>query len=134
MWWQDKKRYPYERFVLRMIDISILGIMYFVGGLTIAMVMETIFPEYEKKKYDRMDLHWYILELFGTVSFVMIFAYILRHTIYAIPCAFDGVYGYEHSNVSEAKGGVIVAFSIFLLSTNFKEKIKSLVERIQHII
>ena len=96
--------------------------------------MEMIFPEYEKNKYDQIDLHWYILELFGTVAFVMIFSYILRHTIYAVPCAFDGVYGYDHKKVSEAKGGVIVAFSIFLLSTNFKEKIKNLVELIQHIL
>jgi hypothetical protein len=132
MWWLDNKKHPYKRFTLKMIDISIIGIMYLIGGLLIATFVEYIFPVYDDIKYRQIELYKLILEIFGTVSLVMIAAYFLRHTIYIIPSPFDSWYGYNHSKVSEVKGGVIIAFSIFLLANNFKEKIRMMVKRIRN--
>jgi hypothetical protein len=127
---RDKKPHFYKRLILRFLDVSIIGILYFIGGVSIATIMEHLFPKFERSKYEEMNMYWLLAEIFAGVSFIMIMAYIVRQTIYRVPFIFDKLYGYNHSTISEIKGGVIVSFSIFFLTTNFKEKIAFFVSKL----
>ena len=72
-------------------------------------------------------IHYLIFEICIYASATMIMAYLIRKLISFIPFPLDGFYGYKHSRVSELKGGVIFAFSVFLLLTNFKNKLNILI-------
>ena len=119
----DNKPYQYRRFVLRLVDLSMIGILYFIGGVCISNILNNIFHEYDKEVYDNTPTYKIVLELFLHSSLIMILAWMLRSTVYKIPFPLDGLWGYNHSKLSEIKGGILISFSIFVLLTDFRKKI-----------
>ena len=119
----DNKPYQYQRFVIRLVDISMIGILYFIGGVCISNILNNIFHKYDEEVYDNTPTYEILLELFLHSSLIMILAWFLRSLIYKIPFPLDGLYGYNHSKLSEIKGGILISFSIFVLLTDFRKKI-----------
>lgn len=122
---KDNKPFPYTRFFIRLLDISMLGIYFMFFSIIYAVIVENtltkLFSNYPN------TIPNLIFEICIYASATMIMAYLIRKLISFIPFPLDGFYGYKHSRVSELKGGVIFAFSVFLLLTNFKNKLNILI-------
>ncbi len=127
----DGKPYPNRRLFLRLLDICVLGMFYFIGGVGISKILTSTFPEFIEEEYEKVNTFILIGELLLHAALIMLFAYILRNLIYRIPIPFDGLWGYKHSKVSETKGGIIISFSIFVLLTDFRKKIIHLADRFE---
>jgi len=120
----DGKPHPIKRLGLRLIDISFMGICYFIGGITFSWIIEkldsNIDIDTDKKDIKTVTL---VVELLVFISILMIFSYFLRNIIKRLPCPFDTFWGYSHAAQSEINGGIIISFAIIVLLTTFKEKI-----------
>ena len=129
---RDGKQYPYIRLLIRVADISIIGSYYLIMGIFIAKISEKLLPKFDEEKYKKKKILPYLFELFIYVSIIMVTAYILRKMIrLGYVRFFNGLYGYNNFRVSEARGGVILAFAIITFHTEFQKKLKYFVnERI----
>jgi|SaaInlV_165m_DNA_1040744.scaffolds.fasta_scaffold25039_1 hypothetical protein len=114
---------------IKMIDISLLGIYYLIGGILLSNLINRIMPDYNKEEYDSKSKIQIILELFANTILIMISAYILRNIVALVPFPLDGVYGYNHSIVKEVSGGVIISFAVIVLQSSFKRKLEHVVEQ-----
>jgi len=119
----SKRPHPYKRLGLRFLDISIMGILYLLGGVLFSTFMNRIFPEFDKEVYDRQPLYIIILELMSHAALIMCAAFILRQMVSVLTFPFDGWWGYKHSRVAEIRGGVIVSFAVLVMLLNFDQKL-----------
>ena len=94
-------------------------------SIVYAVIVENAFIKIFSNYPDTIP--YLIFEICMYSSATMIMAYLIRKFISIIPFPLDGYFGYKHSRVSELKGGVIFAFSVFLLLTNFKKKVHILI-------
>jgi hypothetical protein len=122
--------------LIKMLDISILGNIYFLCGVFVSIVLEGLFPKFDKEEYDKKSSVMIYLELALIVALIMIFAYLIRITIKKIPFLFDGVQigdiTYNHAQLKELNGGILYAFSILLMQKNFKDKTLYLINRVKN--
>ena len=124
----DGKPHPIKRLFLRLIDISFLGILYFIGGISFSWFIEKVDSSLDKNK-DRDDIKTttLVLELLIFICCLMIFSYFLRNLVKIIPSPFHNVWGYSHTAQAELNGGIIISFAIIVLLTTFKENIHYLI-------
>lgn len=108
---------------LKCLDISLLGCYYLILGVSAALLINKLL-EMNEKEMEKSSTSKLILILFLNTSLIMIAAYFMRKIVSYIPFPLEGLYGYQHSRVKEIKGGVIIAFSIIILQTNFKNVLK----------
>jgi len=122
---KDNKPFPFIRFFIRILDISLLGIYFMFFSIIYAVVFENVII----KLFSNLPntITYLIFEISTYAAATMIMAYLIRKLVSIIPFPLDGVYGYKHSRVSELKGGVIFAFSVFLFLTNLKNKLDMLI-------
>ena len=121
----DGNPHPYARFLLRLIDVGLLGIYFLFFSIIFAIAVEKLYsPLFGDHPSNTVVL---VLEIALYAATVMILSYIIRHIVAMIPFPLDTLYGYNHGRVSELKGGVIFAFAIILFMNNFKKKIDMLV-------
>ena len=121
----DGKPYPYQRFMLRLLDLSLLGIYFLFFCIFFAIGVEYILIDI----FGRIPINTFflILELCAYTASIMMLSYIIRNIVEVIPFPFDKLYGYEHSRISELKGGAILAFAIIVFMKNFKNKLHMLI-------
>ena len=66
-------------------------------------------------------------ELLINTALITTSAYLLRQLVKKIPFIFDkhcfGNMCYNHKQVMEIKGGVVIAFAVIVLQTNYKKKL-----------
>ena len=71
----DNRPYPYKRLFLRLIDVCILGIFYFIGGVIISKILTHIFPKYTEEEYNEVSTPILTIELMLHASLIMLFAF-----------------------------------------------------------
>ena len=109
---------------IKCLDISLLGIYYLIGGITIAKILDKTTDN--EKTIQKKATFRIIIEIGIIVSFIMIGCYILRNIVEKIPFIFDKFIGYDHHRVKELHGGVIISFAIIAIQSNFQFKINHL--------
>ena len=123
----DGKPYPIKRLFLRLLDISFLGILYFIGGITFSWFIEMVDSSLDKnQEREKIKTITLVTELLIFICCLMIFSYFLRNLIKKIPSPFHNLWGYSHTVQSELNGGIIISFAIIVLLTTFKENIQYL--------
>ena len=123
----DGKPYPIKRLFLRLLDISFLGILYFIGGITFSWFIEMVDSSLDKnQEREKIKTITLIAELLIFICCLMIFSYFLRNLIKKIPSPFHNLWGYSHTVQAELNGGIIISFAIIVLLTTFKENIQYL--------
>ena len=116
--------HPYKRLGLRFLDISIIGVFYLIGGVLFSLILNKIFPKFDKEIYDKHPLSIIILELMLYAALIMCAAFIVRQIISIMKIPFDGWWGYKHSRIAEIRGGVFGFFAVLVMLVNFDKKIK----------
>jgi hypothetical protein len=109
---------------LKIIDISIITILYFVIGFVSSYYINKMYSSI-KINY-RLLPKWVIfIEVCGQLAVIAILVYIIRNLINSIPLPFDGFYGYQHSRVKELNsGGIALGFGLFYGQSDIKEKME----------
>ena len=120
--------------LIKMLDISCIGIYYFLLTLITSLFLVKIFPKYDKEKYKKISSFKLVLELLLRVCLIMLSVYFIRIIVKKIPFPLDGYYGYDHNRVRELNGVVIMAFSILVLQKDFKEKTELFGNRIHNFL
>jgi hypothetical protein len=124
----DGKPHARKRFLLRLLDITMLGNYFLFGGLIISIMLEKILKYfYDSNKLTNEPTYLLVLAIIFSTATLMISAYILRHLIYKIPCPFDTMWGYNHYKTRELRGGIIIAFSFIMFLKTYKEILRHLV-------
>tara|TARA_B100000902_G_C26905238_1_gene714117 strand:- start:294 stop:674 length:381 start_codon:yes stop_codon:yes gene_type:complete len=116
---------------IKLLDISLLGIYYFFGGILVSLLINKLLPKYDEEKYKKITLVQLIFEISLNVSFIMVSAYFLRKIVQHIPFPLNGYYGYDHNRVSELKGGILISFAIISYQLNLKNKTNLLISKIK---
>ena len=119
--------------LIKLGDIGLLGIYYTIGALLIITVFNKFFKfifDSEKIKLKDVNTPTLVLQICLEAAACGILAYILRHLIRQIPFPFDGMKGYNHFKTKEINGGVLIAFSIITVFSDFKDRVNELVSRI----
>ena len=116
---------------IKLLDISLLGIYYFFGGLLVSLLINKLLPKYDEEKYKKITIVQLIFEISLNVSFIMVSAYFLRKIVQHIPFPLNGYYGYDHNRVSELKGGVLISFAIISYQLNLKNKVDLLISKLK---
>lgn len=107
---------------LKIIDISLITIIYFVIGFVSSYYINKIYTSI-KFNY-RLLPKWVIfIEVCGQLVVIAILVYIIRNLVTLIPLPFDGFFGFQHSRVKELNsGGIALGFGLFYGQTDLKEK------------
>ena len=116
---------------IKLLDISLLGMYYFFGGILVSVLIDKLLPKYDDQIYKQKSLLQIILEISLNVSLIMISAYFLRKIVQHIPFPLNGYYGYDHNRVSELKGGVLISFAIISYQLNLKNKVDLLISKLK---
>lgn len=118
---------------IKMIDISLLGVYYLMCGIISAIVINKIFKEIEESRGDnKQESNSYkAFRIILRTALIMISAYLMRNIVREIPFLLDGYFGYEHLRLKEMNGGVIIAFSIIALQSEYRKDIQSLASTIK---
>ena len=114
--------------LVKLLDIALLGIYFFIGGVIISKIINNyIVSEYNEEEYNKKSKLTILGELLINTALITTSAYLLRQLVKKIPFIFDkhcfGNMCYNHKQVMEIKGGVVIAFAVIVLQTNYKKKL-----------
>ncbi len=127
------KRMSYTTaFVINKITaIGYVTTLYFVFGLLLAKIFDTIYGKFKKDAYEKGEksLFWLGLEIIFHMFIIAVLLYLLRNIVGLIPYPLDNVGGYEHSRLKELQGPAILSAIIVMFQKNFTDKTAYFVKR-----
>lgn len=119
---------------IKILDIGLLGMYYFIGSLVFITLFNKFFrtifqtDKYHIKKVSTLTLFLQTCFQAGSISIV---SFYLRHFVRGIPYIFNGRYGYNHLRTKEINGGVVIAFAMITVFSDFKERAVELATRLE---
>tara|TARA_B100001113_G_C21121094_1_gene627420 strand:- start:1298 stop:1690 length:393 start_codon:yes stop_codon:yes gene_type:complete len=119
---------------IKILDIGLLGMYYFIGSLVFITLFNKFFrtifqtDKYPIKKVSTLTLFLQTCFQAGSISIV---SFYLRHFVRGIPYIFNGRYGYNHLRTKEINGGVVIAFAMITVFSDFKERAVELATRLE---
>jgi len=120
--------------IIKLMDISLTGIYFFMGGVAGSYLISEITPTYaEKSDKELKEIPSYLvfIHICCNIALITIYAYLLRKVIKEIPFIFDGFMGYKHSYLpGEKYGTVLLAFALITyVSQDTYDKVTQLLGR-----
>ena len=116
---------------IKLLDISLLGVYYLFGGITLSYLIDLLMPIFDEIEYDKKNTFELFIEVCINVILIVIGSYLLQIIIRHIPFPLNRLYGYDHKMTNDIKGGVILSFAIILYQVDFRKKILLLTEKIK---
>ena len=127
-----------DHLILRLIkifDIGLLGVYYFIG----AIIFITFFNGFFKRLYNTKEkpiketstIILFFQTCFQTAVIAMI-AFFVRHFVRNIPFPLQGVKGYDHFRTKEINGGIVIAFAMITVFSDFKNRAVELASRFDY--
>ena len=116
---------------IKLLDISLLGIYYFIGGVILSIMIDKLFSKYDEEIYEKKTTMEIFIECCLYISLIMVCVYILRNIIELIPFPLHGYYDYDHYKVREIRGGVLISFAIVTFQPNLKAKVVKLIDKLK---
>ena len=111
----------------KILDISLIGMYYITLGVLCSIIINKIFSYKNNKKKDdvlkKKKTILIIFEILLQAATIMVAAYLSRKVVKNIPYPLHGFNGYDHYRLKEINGGVLIAFSLIVLLSDFKNKI-----------
>ena len=106
---------------VKLSGIAIVGILYFVFGIVLSLVIRKLDKEIFDSPTGPLAL---ACNLLFVVVCIQVGTYYVRRLVKSVPFPLDGWAGYKHSRLIEINGGVIISYSIFLVLTDFTAKLR----------
>lgn len=115
---------------VKLLDIGLVTIYFFVLGLAAAKGFDGIMGEFKEERLDKVPLWRLFLEIIAQLFALGIIAYILRNVVKLIPFPLDGVAGFHHNRLKELDGGEVMALVLILFQGNLIDKVLYFVKRV----
>jgi len=119
--------------LIKLLDISLTGIYFFIGGVLISYFVSETTPTYAEKyaeELNKIPSHLVFIHICYDIVLITVFAFLLRTIIRKIPFLFDGYMGYKHSSLSELNGTVLLTFALITyVSQDLDDKVRELLRR-----
>jgi hypothetical protein len=122
--------YRKEIIALKMVDILLLSVYYFIIGFFIATGTDYIFGKFDSQDDEKKSTLRLFFEAVLYTFILMIIFYIVRNIVERIPFPFEGVYGFRHELVKERGGDVVFVFILFFYQNYYVDKLKYLHQRL----
>ena len=110
---------------VKVLDIGLLGIYFLISGVIFSLIINKI--SLVGKDYKKQPTIILLLDVFLTAALAMIAGYLVKNIIWYKPSFLHNVAGYDHIDIDEISGGVMLAFAIFSFSDNFNQKLRYVV-------
>lgn len=102
-----------------------VGVLYFVVTLVFSILLN---------RFDRYVLgptrDNILTDILCMIAMIQITVAVVRRLVRQIPYPFDGVVGYDHSQLSDINGGVVISYAVFTLQTGLASKLKHFTDRV----
>ena len=118
---------------VKLIDIGLVTVYYFVLGVAIAKVFDVVYGKFNMKEYDEKSDIRIFLEIVGHLFILGIVAYVLRNIVDLIPFPLDGAFGFQHNRLKELGGGIVLPIILIMFQDNLINKISYFVKRVAGI-
>ena len=107
---------------IKMLDIGLLNVIYFTVGYFVSWAINKIYYNFNPNTNPNKVLVF--LEVCTQIFIIGILIYIIRNIIGMIPFPLEGIYGFQHSKVSElTSGGISLGFGVFFAQSNITKKL-----------
>jgi len=116
--------------LVKMADISIITVIYFVVGFLAARGIDMISNPFNEKKEEEVTIWETCVNLVYYLIITAISIYILRNIIQLIPSPFEGLYKFQHIRVKELQSAQMLTFSILYYQNNLQDKLKYLYNKL----
>ena len=119
---------------IKIIDIGLLGMYYFIGSLVFITLFNKVFRTiFRTNKYpiEKVSTLTLFLQTCFQAASISVISFYLRHFVRGIPYIFNGMYGYDHFRTKEVNGGVVIAFAMITVFSDFKERAIELAKRLE---
>lgn len=114
---------------IKMIDIGFLTALYFVLGMIVSALFDNLYGPFDEAAEEAKSTFRLWGEIILQLALVGIAVYLLRNLVEMIPFPLDGFFGFEHQNVKELSGGIVLTFSI-LNQNVLRRKVEILYNRL----
>ena len=123
---------PYDPRIitLKMFDILLLTVYYFLLAFYMATGMDYLLGKYDSANDDKKPTWRLMMEAIAYTFFLMVAFYLARNLIERIPFPFDGLWGFQHSRVKERGGDVVFIFLLFFYQDYYNKKLTYLAKRL----
>ena len=115
---------------VKLLDIGLVTMYFFVLGLAAAKAFDGILGAFEEENYDNIPTWRIFLEIILQLFFIGVIAYVLRNLVKLIPFPLDGVAGFEHIRLKELDGGEVMALVLILFQRSLIDKVLYFVNRV----
>jgi len=119
-----------------MADIGYITALYFIAGILLAKLCDTIFDllfgTHDDAAEARKSALRQMLELIGMFWIIGILAYLARNVVELIPSPFDSVAGLKHLQVGDLRQAPIFMFIFLLFQDHLVNKIRYYYDRLFH--
>lgn len=122
--------YSFGIFTLKMLDILLLTIYYFLIAFYISAGLDYLLGKYDSEGDESKPTWRLLIECILFTFSILVAFYITRNVVERIPFPFEGVYGFKHERVKERGGDVVFIFLIFFNQDFFIKKLKFLYNKI----
>jgi hypothetical protein len=115
--------------LIKIIDIGYIVVIYFILGITIAKLSDTIYGEYNAEVDKDKSTFRLCAEIVSMMWLDLILFYIVRNLVHWIPSPFHGIYGYDHFRLKELNSMVILFATYIYFHANLRGKLTDLNQR-----
>lgn len=123
---------PTGIFFLKMFDIFLLTVYYFIAAFYISTGVDYFMGRYESGD-DKLKPTWKLFLEAIWYTFVLLFVfYIVRNIVSMIPFPLEGLFGFRHELVKEKGGDVVFVFILFFYQEYYTKKLNYLYKRIMY--
>lgn len=115
--------------LIKIIDIGYIVVIYFILGITIAKLSDTIYGKYDAEADKDKSTIRLCAEIAGMMWLDLVLFYIIRNLVQWIPSPLHGIYGYDHFRLKELNSMVILFATYIYFHENLRGKLTDLNQR-----
>lgn len=115
--------------VVKLFDIGLVTMYYFAFGIIISVLIDKSLGKFNEEDYKTVSSFRLFLEIVGHLFALGVLSYILRNLIERIPFPFEGIGGFQHLQLKEIQGGIVLSFVLLFFQSNLTDKIMYLKKR-----
>lgn len=118
-------------YIVKMFSIFLISIYYFIFGSIMSIFVNKSLNHLTDDEINKVNTFKLLLDILTTFGIIGLGFYFIRLIVKNIPYIFDGWFGYQHSRLKEAGGGIMTAFIIFSYQSKLKKKFNELKQRLK---
>jgi hypothetical protein len=111
-----------EEHFIKSYNVMLLGIVYLIFGLASAYFINKFSYDVHPNK-GKLQL---AIEICIEVAVTVLFSYIIHYIVEIIPLPMAGTYEIKQETIHQIRGGIVFAFSMFVLQIKLRNKIQQL--------